>query len=41
MAQDALTDYLDAAREAAHRGAAVLEEWRTKFSVAERPISIS
>src|SRR5437588_3811682 len=36
MAQDALTDYLDAAREAARRGAAVLEEWRTKFSVREK-----
>lgn len=31
-----LTDYLDAAREAARRGAAVLEEWRLKFAVREK-----
>jgi myo-inositol-1(or 4)-monophosphatase len=36
MATDALTDYLDAAREAARRGAAVLEEWRHRFSVREK-----
>jgi myo-inositol-1(or 4)-monophosphatase len=33
---DQLTDYLDAACEAARRGAAVLEEWRAKFSVREK-----
>jgi myo-inositol-1(or 4)-monophosphatase len=31
-----LSDYLDAAREAARRGAAVLEEWRHRFSVREK-----
>lgn len=31
-----LLDYLDAAQEAARRGAAVLEEWRTRFSVREK-----
>jgi myo-inositol-1(or 4)-monophosphatase len=36
MATDALTDYLDAACEAARRGAAVLEEWRSRFSVREK-----
>jgi myo-inositol-1(or 4)-monophosphatase len=36
MPTDPLTDYLDAACEAARRGAAVLEEWRAKFSVREK-----
>jgi myo-inositol-1(or 4)-monophosphatase len=36
MASDALTDYLAAACEAARRGAAVLEEWRGRFSVQEK-----
>jgi myo-inositol-1(or 4)-monophosphatase len=36
MSTEALLDYLDAASEAARRGAAVLEEWRTKFSVREK-----
>jgi myo-inositol-1(or 4)-monophosphatase len=36
MATDDLSDYLDAACEAARRGAAVLEEWRAKFSVREK-----
>src|SRR3954453_13162871 len=36
MATDALTEYLDAACEAARRGAAVLEEWRHRFSVREK-----
>src|SRR5262245_51642300 len=36
VSQDPLLDYLDAAREAARRGAAVLEEWRMKFSVREK-----
>src|SRR5262249_49332115 len=31
-----LTDYLDAAQEAARRGAAVLEDWRRRFSVREK-----
>jgi myo-inositol-1(or 4)-monophosphatase len=31
-----LTDYLDAACEAARRGAAVLEDWRRRFSVREK-----
>ncbi|HYT91520.1 MAG TPA: inositol monophosphatase family protein [Gemmataceae bacterium] len=31
-----LADYLDAAREAARRGAAVLEEWRHRFRVQEK-----
>jgi myo-inositol-1(or 4)-monophosphatase len=31
-----LTDYLAAAREAARRGAAVLEQWRRRFSVREK-----
>ncbi|MCI0457883.1 MAG: inositol monophosphatase [Gemmataceae bacterium] len=30
------TTYLDAAREAARRGAAALEEWRTRFRVQEK-----
>src|ERR1700746_2814692 len=33
---EALSDYLDAAREAARRGAAVLEEWRRRFTVREK-----
>jgi myo-inositol-1(or 4)-monophosphatase len=36
MATDDLTQYLDAACEAARRAAAVLEEWRAKFSVREK-----
>jgi myo-inositol-1(or 4)-monophosphatase len=36
MATDTLTDYLDAACEAARRGAAVLEEWRGRFQVREK-----
>jgi myo-inositol-1(or 4)-monophosphatase len=36
MPTDSLTDYLDAACEAARRGAAVLEQWRAKFSVREK-----
>jgi myo-inositol-1(or 4)-monophosphatase len=36
MAADALTDYLDAAVEAARRGAAVLEDWRGRFQVNEK-----
>ena len=36
MAADALTDYLDAACEAARRGASVLEEWRGRFSAREK-----
>ena len=31
-----LADYLDAAREAARRGAAVLEDWRRRFQVKEK-----
>jgi myo-inositol-1(or 4)-monophosphatase len=31
-----LTAYLDAAREAARRAAAILEEWRPRFSVREK-----
>src|SRR5262245_53966599 len=31
-----LSDWHDAAREAARRGAAVLEEWRGKFQVREK-----
>src|SRR5437016_3209977 len=33
---DSINDYLDAACEAARRGAAVLEEWRAKFQVREK-----
>jgi myo-inositol-1(or 4)-monophosphatase len=33
---DLLADYLNAAREAARRGAAVLEEWRRRFQVQEK-----
>src|SRR5438132_4584869 len=33
---ETLADYLDAACEAARRGAAVLEEWRSKFQVREK-----
>src|SRR5438105_15099847 len=36
MSEQELTDYLDAACEAARRGAAVLEEWRTRFQVREK-----
>jgi myo-inositol-1(or 4)-monophosphatase len=36
MATDPLTDYLEAAREAARRGAAVLEDWRSRFQVHEK-----
>ena len=36
MAQDAPTNYLDAACEAARRGAVVLEEWRGRFQVNEK-----
>src|SRR5690349_18576527 len=35
MNETDLLDYLDAAQEAARRGAAVLEDWRTRFSVRE------
>jgi myo-inositol-1(or 4)-monophosphatase len=35
-AADSLSDYLDAAREAALRAAAVLEEWRQRFQVREK-----
>ncbi len=41
LTDDALTAYLDAACEAARRGAAVLEEWRAKFSVREKRASTS
>jgi myo-inositol-1(or 4)-monophosphatase len=33
---DVLTEYREAACEAARRGAAVLEEWRTRFTVREK-----
>src|SRR5439155_16958422 len=36
MTEQELTDYLEAACEAARRGAAVLEEWRAKFQVREK-----
>jgi myo-inositol-1(or 4)-monophosphatase len=36
MATDELADYLDAAVNAARLGAAVLEEWRTRFNVREK-----
>ena len=36
MTEIELTHYLDAAREAARRGAAVLEEWRQRFQVREK-----
>jgi myo-inositol-1(or 4)-monophosphatase len=36
MMPEPLTDYLDAAKEAARRGAAVLEEWRHRFQVREK-----
>ena len=36
MSQESLTDYLEAACEAARRGAAVLEEWRSRFQVHEK-----
>ncbi len=35
-AADRLTDYLDAACEAARLGASVLEDWRARFSVREK-----
>src|SRR5438093_12299235 len=36
MTSETLKDYLEAACEAARRGAAVLEEWRAKFQVREK-----
>jgi myo-inositol-1(or 4)-monophosphatase len=36
MAPQSLADYLDAAKEAARRGAAVLEDWRHRFQVREK-----
>src|SRR5947208_15917563 len=36
MKDGTLTEYLEAAREAARRGAAVLEEWRSRFQVREK-----
>jgi myo-inositol-1(or 4)-monophosphatase len=36
MATEPLGEYLEAACEAARRGAAVLEEWRSKFEVREK-----
>ncbi len=36
MTTGQITEYLEAACEAARRGAAVLEEWRAKFSVREK-----
>jgi myo-inositol-1(or 4)-monophosphatase len=36
MTKEILADYLDAACEAARRGAAVLEEWRARFQVREK-----
>jgi myo-inositol-1(or 4)-monophosphatase len=36
MTPETLDDYLEAAREASRRGAAVLEEWRRRFSVREK-----
>jgi myo-inositol-1(or 4)-monophosphatase len=36
MATDDLTEYREAACEAARRGAAVLEEWRSRFRVREK-----
>src|ERR1700678_4065121 len=36
MAMDDLTDFLDAACEAARRGAAVLAEWRGRFQVRNK-----
>lgn len=36
MSTDQLTEYLDAATEAARLGAAKLEEWRNKFTVREK-----
>src|SRR5437899_7220115 len=36
MTNETLKEYLDAACEAARRGAAVLEEWRAKFQVREK-----
>jgi myo-inositol-1(or 4)-monophosphatase len=34
--RETLAEYLDAAREAARRGAAVLEDWRRRFQVREK-----
>jgi myo-inositol-1(or 4)-monophosphatase len=34
--RETLAEYLDAAREAAQRGAAVLEDWRRRFQVREK-----
>src|SRR5947199_5668403 len=36
MTNETLKEYLDAACEAARRGAAVLEEWRHRFQVREK-----
>jgi myo-inositol-1(or 4)-monophosphatase len=36
MSEHNLAEYLDTAREAARRGAAVLEEWRPRFQVREK-----
>ncbi len=36
MATASLTEYLEAAQEAARRGAAVLEDWRRRFQVREK-----
>jgi len=36
MTTSSLTEYLEAAKEAARRGAAVLEEWRHRFQVKEK-----
>jgi myo-inositol-1(or 4)-monophosphatase len=36
LSKETLLDYLDAAREAARRGAAVLEDWRHRFQVREK-----
>jgi len=36
MSSPRLADWLDAAQEAARRGAAVLEDWRQRFSVREK-----
>jgi myo-inositol-1(or 4)-monophosphatase len=36
MTSETLTEYLDAAKEAARRAAAVIEDWRTRFQVQEK-----
>lgn len=36
MIDGRMTEYLEAAREAARRGAAILEEWRPRFQVREK-----